>query len=740
MGQGGPVTGGAQGRITIDTSQLAAARAAVNAFATGTNTTLTGINSSIVKTQNSFAGLASAARQVAGAFGISFGVAGAVQLGKAAIAATEVATAYNRQAVAARNLAGSQGKLNSLLEVYGEATGGAVDDATALANVTKLMSVGFADNAGELDKFATAIRGISIAMGTSQDTVTQNLILELFTQRGARLDQLGLQYATVRARADELQAADSSLTQQMAYQNAVLEQANQRFGKLADSAEGAATGLEQAGKAAKNAQLSIGQVIGPGVNVAAAIYAGWLQRQTDLLMGEARAAQDLYAALQRLGGVNVPTGMAQRFIAGSAGRDASRHSRPAAAPDLTNSPEAQAIRLDWSQGIVDLEKQTHDDIIDEETSFGQSRAKTVADYARSVTRAEEDFGRQRLRENLDQLDAIQGVLRDATRREQSAAADLARSMAKSRSDSAEREVEIREDATKRLSELDANYEKERIKRAKDLSDDLLDAAGQLDAKQVYELQRNAAKQEEEAKEQHDDARQKIQAGLDERLDDERKSLDKSIHQQQEAYDRQIEQGREADRLRLEDMADDFTKRKAREDEDHTIQASRRAEDQAAQLAEMDTQHGLRLNQIRTHAIEERAALQEAADEALVEAQAADDATRKRQEAKEKHLEELWDKFHNHIGATLGETAPRTLPGGPVRAYASGGYVPNTGLAFLHSGEYVMPRSAVAAMSSTHNSRAVTVAPGAIVIQGTGMDADAIASRVIGRLTDYLEAA
>ena len=81
-------------------------------------------------------------------------------------------------------------------------------------------------------------------MGTSQDTVTQNLILELFTQRGARLDQLGLQYDQIRQRAEELQDADAQLTDQMAYQQAVLEQANERFGALATSSAGAATGVE----------------------------------------------------------------------------------------------------------------------------------------------------------------------------------------------------------------------------------------------------------------------------------------------------------------------------------------------------------------------------------------------------------------------------------------------------------------------------------------------------------------
>lgn len=225
--------------------------------------------------------------QALGAVGISVTVAGFVQLTKAAadylIQADALATSYRRQQVAATQLAGSQAQLNDLLRVYSAATGGALDDATALANVTQLLSVGFADSTEELDRFARAIRGISIATGRNQDFVTQNLILELFSQRGARLDQLALQYEKVQARADELRQADSRLTKEQAYQNAVLDQALERFGALATSQEGAATGAELASKAIANMRLELGKLAGPGVNIAGLLLADRIQQEINKL-------------------------------------------------------------------------------------------------------------------------------------------------------------------------------------------------------------------------------------------------------------------------------------------------------------------------------------------------------------------------------------------------------------------------------------------------------------------------
>jgi len=728
LAQGGANSGAAQGSITINTSQLAAARAAVNSFATGVNTTLTGINPAIVKTEASFGGLTGAANQLASAFGLSLSIGGAVQLGKMAVAASETATAYNRQAVAARTLAGSQDQLNARLAIYDKATGGVVDKATALTNVTKLMAVGFADTGIELEKFATVIRGISIAMGQSQDMVTQNLILELFTQRGARLDQLGLQYDKVKQRADELQASDSSLTAKIAYQNAVLEQATERFGKLGKSAEGQATGIEKAKKSSADFGLVVGQILGPTINAVGADFSRTLDRWQAGLQAAINLTKDLAQAVHLIA-PDVSATIGSRTGIGSNMRQSPK------SMDRSPLEGERQVHLDWAQGITDLNQQVHTDIIDEEKSFGASRAKTVADYSKSVARDEANYARGRLRANLDFLDSMADVAKDAARREAGAAADLARTMGSARDDGAARVADIRKESAKRLADIEESYAEDREKAARQHTDNLRDAARDLNAKAVADEQHKFAEQEDDAKKAHDKAVKDNNEQLKERLDDEAKSLAKSLKQQQDAYDRQLIEGRENDRLRLQDMKDAFAKQQERAAEDHAEQVKERAEDQAAQLAEMDTQHNLRLEQIANHAAADRLELDAQAKTDLLALGVRNAAWKKAAEDKEKAQEKLWDKFMEHVNGTLKEGRPNTPQIAPA-GFASGGFVPHDMIARVHRGEYVMPARQVTTMMG--GSRSLSFGNITVNVAGTNASAGDIANAVDQRIKQHME--
>lgn len=704
--------GAAQGSITINTTQAQQAVPVMQQVAAGINSAMAGVNTSTNKASASFGGLAGSVRGLAGAFGIGLGVGTISQLARAALAAEEVATAYDRQSVAARGLAGSQGQLNELLEVYERATGGAVDQVAALQNVTKLMSVGFADSSQELEQFATAIRGISIAMGTSQDTVTQNLILELFTQRGARLDQLGLQYDKVRQRADELAAADKGLNDQMAYQQAVLEQANQRFGKLADSAEGAATGMEKAATAWKNFRLEIGQTAQEPLDALGAGIALFIDFQAEKLRLWTNEL-DFYIKALRALGASMPwlTSFERDMVSSpSVTTDDSQQGLGRRRTGTRVIEGLAEAKLDWAKGVRDINKRLQDDIISQEESYGQQRADTIRNYQKGLGREERDFQRNRLRAELEQLDAIADVWKEATRREARAAEDLARSLAQSRADADESIAEAREDSNKRLAELEEDYQEDREKAARAHTKSLRDAAGRLDAKAIADLQYNYRLEEEEAKEAHDEQRKELAEALQERIDDEEKALEKSNRQAQEAHDRQLEDARVADRLRLEDMKADFAQRKAQEDEDRAIRLSDQAQDHADQLAQMDSAHTDRIAQIKRQAAEELEQHKIDHEAELVRLKAADAAMKERVLAREKILIDSWEKFWKKVQDDLDEansTTPRTMPGGPVKAFAQGGPVTQTGLALLHAGEFVVPAPMVAASNMGMGGRTVT---------------------------------
>lgn len=715
----------AVGKIIIDTSQPQTVPGIMQGVAQGINSAMGQVSAGSNQAAAGLSAMATAARGVAGAFGVGLGVQGLKQLADAAINATQLATAYNRQEIAARNLAGSQGRLNDLLEVYSRATGGAIDDATALANVTKLMGVGFADNAGELEKFATAIRGISVAMGQSQEYVTQNLILELFSQRGQRLDQLGLQYDKVKQRADELQAADSSLTDKQAYQNAVLEEAAKRYGALAKSAAGAATGLENAGKAAKNAELEIGKLIAAPVNAGGNALAVYIEGQIAMLRTYERAWQDLYAAMQRAIGISVPTGMQQRFIESSAGREAARHGGRGGNGVNPNQAEIDATKLDWGKGIQQLNNDTNQQLLQQNQSYQEQRADSERQYQNNVSRSAQDFAIARQREEQDLADSIARIHRDSAQREQQMAEDLARNIAQEEADSAEKIANAKADTAKQIAELDQDYEKDRLKRAKDLSDNLLDAASNLDARQVYELQRDAAKQEEEAKQAHDDRRDKLQKQLQERIDDESKSLAKSIAQQRDAYDRQIEQGRQADNQRIEDMKADLKKRQDQENADYNLRMDRLRQDHNDQLGEMDRQQSLRIQQIKDHATQERTQLDTEHESALIKLgihnQEWIDAETKLNNQALKLLEPLLEKGRSLI--LFPNAGSNTVP-----------------FPSMVGGNAPMPYSGVGGSTSySSGGRTISTGPISVTIQGTtGMGETQLKRVVVDAITEALE--
>jgi hypothetical protein len=105
-------------------------------------------------------GLGGAAQGLLGASILGVGVGAAASQGYQFLnQADQIATSYRRQSIAARELAGSQEKVNQLLNAYIVASGGAVDKATALAQVTKLQTLGFADNPQEVSRFTSGARG-----------------------------------------------------------------------------------------------------------------------------------------------------------------------------------------------------------------------------------------------------------------------------------------------------------------------------------------------------------------------------------------------------------------------------------------------------------------------------------------------------------------------------------------------------------------------------------------------------
>lgn len=727
---GGVSVGTAHGSIVIDTTSLAQAANTARLMGRQIEQALGKIDAPTRRAQSSLLELGGAVNQLAGAFGVSLGVAGAVQLGRTAIAAAETATAYRRQEVAARSLAGSQAQLNDLLRTYERATGGAIDRATALGDVTRLLAVGFADTTQELDQFARAARGIAVATGQSQDYIISQLQLAIANQSTLRLDQLGLGVAEVEQRIDDLRSANRGLTQEMAYQQAILGLAEEKFGDLADSAAAQASGMEQLARSWRNFRLEAGKVSGGLLGPIAEGAGIFLEIQTARLRAWSREL-DVYIRLLRQLGVAVPgfalTSTEREFVSSSAARDRGRHRIPGpvrravdTGPSFT-ADQTAAIN-EWAQERTAIEREVGRQINEAAADYGRQRAETIEEYQQLILRESQDYARQRQRQEQELARQIAEVQEEAAQQRVRMEAELARRVDQARADSAERVAgweedrqeaiaKVRADANERVLEMEEDFRRARERAERDHQDNLLGAAGRLDAFALQEEQRRFARQQQEAEEAHreqvSDTREAEQERIDElnkahqeRLRDEQRALDKQIRQAQEAHARQLADAAAADEERIRDMQEAFARQRAQEDEDRRIRLQRMAEDHQEQLQEMAEAHSLRVQQIQQHAADERQELEEAFLDRLDQLGLHNDdwleVQEKGQAASLRSFEDWWEEIDRKFRDTPsggGEVPQRAIP-----AFQSGGLMPTTGLAYLHRGEYVLNPQTTRALS------------------------------------------
>lgn len=725
-----------------------------------------------------------------GNYGIAAGLA-VNQAARFTIDAAQIATAYNRQNLAALQLAGSQAKLNSLMEVYDKDTGKIIPKAQEIADVTKLESLGFADNAKQLDTFTRAARGISLAQNEPQSAVNEQLTTAIISQRRQSLRALGLEYDQVKAREAELQKADKSLTDQQAYGQAVMDQAIQKFGGLATSADGAGTGLERLSKAWADYRLAVGQDAKNPINQGAGGIAGWLQAQTDTLNATEQARKTKnYRPVQGIadptkpatsaeitGGLRaeeadlgqafrqgigaffqrvilnsfLPTAQAQADYANK-----QKLAEPHAAPFVTAiggvvqgatpapsrfSGEGQEDALvSWNTKRVAIERESQAAVAAEARSWGNQRLEAERAYTKASVREAEDWSRQQSRTQEDFQESQSKNAAAFTKSQAREERDLGRSIAQAQADDADKVADIRKDSAKRALDIEKDYADQRAKAARDHSDKLLDAAGALDAKAVYQEQRQYAEQAADAEKAHGKQVKDNKDQLQERLDDEAKSLRKSIDQQRTALSqREADQAEDYDQSN-KDAQSQFTKEQTRAVQDRGVRLDRMATDQADQLTAIDNAHTANMAAIAKRTDDENKALQTILTDAGIYVKgfvdtSVDDAIT------------AYDKYYTHMDDLLsgkikpGDSADKGIPAtrSSPAGYATGGWVQRGGMALVHTGEYVMPAPRASAMASSAGNIGYSVVfqPGSIVVNEAD-DAERTANLVIDKINTAFE--
>lgn len=690
-----------------------------------------------------------------GGLGAGLGVYAGVQAGRAVVEASELATAYDRQRVAAERLAGSQAGLNALLDAYSRASGGAVDNVTALEQVVRLQATGFAKNAAQVERFVRGTRGSSIALGKPQDYITQEAQLAISNTSVKRLDQIGLGIAEVADKTEQLRDANKDLTREMAFGEAVITLLNEKYGTLSDTAEGQATSLEKLRKSWSDLRLEMGQNAQNPVNQAASFLNSILQNSIDNQKKRQPFREDFTNASSGMFGTSLfdmwgamtgRTGLqvrAQNALDSGMYRHGPRGDGPSG--DYVNpnisaparfSDDELATFADFQERRTQIEEQYNQERLRETENYEQQRATTVRNFAKQMAREEEDFARSRARSTRDYNKQIADFHEDSAKRDADMLEDYNDAVSK-----------MREDSEEKVADLQKKYNDDREKAEKDHLDRLMSAAGQLNAVAVLEERKRYRRENEER-----------EKAFQEQMNEARESLEEQKEEAREAYEERLQDAKEADEERLRDMQESRDQQLADEDEDRAIRNARAAEDHADQLEEMDRQHQLRLKQIADQAQAERDAWEKEFEQLLLDMGIYVKGLTEKEEERNKLIEEWFDKMidkmekdietQDRFARRRPEDVPEEVPAG----FANGGPVRRSGLANVHRGEFVLsrgmlsgrspiPASVAGAMISNSNSRRIDIAPGAINISSVpGDTAEYLADLVEDRLVAILERA
>lgn len=582
------------------------------------------------------------------AVGIGVGFEAIKRLGNMAFELAESAAQANRTRGAFDRLAAGVGQdANEMLAAMRTASRGMISDADLVLAANRAMLLGVADNTEKLTTLLDVARERGQAMGLSLSQAFNDLVTGLGRKSPLILDNLGIKggQQALEAYAASIGKTAAQLTdaqQQAVLFNHILRTSKPLLDANANASDDAATKFEQMGVKIENSKQKLGDLLlamgatdtldtfGEAIDKSIAqlqAFDGWLQQlKTDWdafsdSTGLSGALDALNTQLQRWNdftghiGFQIGTRSTDPWSkpnmtpnsgggggGGGFGSGRNGSSAPSSSGGFVPVPEAtidpaQVLRAqqDFARDLAAINRDAGKQILDAERDFGRQRAEAIRAYNLDIAREEEDFTRQRARQQRDYEAAIVRVIRDAQEREANIRADLDRQIGDARSE-----------ANKRLLKVDQDFAKQRERALRDHSDRLLDAAGRLDAKAIYEEQRNFARQQKDAEEAHEDQRKEIQESLQERIDQQRK-----------AAERQLEEARKADRQRLDDMRAALEQQRADEDEDRAIRKSRAEEDFQHQLEQQDIEQGLRIQQIRDNAAEQRTALQQAFNDEMI---------------------------------------------------------------------------------------------------------------------------
>lgn len=188
-----------------------------------------------------------AAKFVVGGFAALGGAAAAVQLGRFALDMAQLNVQAERSAFAFEHFSGGADQAAANLRAVQRASGGMLTTFEAQNIAVTAMTQGLASNSQELERITKIARGIVAVSPIINDleSAFSQLGLTIANQSMMRLDQLGTSASELKPKIEALKEANSSLTSEMAFQQALLDTLESKFDPLTDAVINQASGVER---------------------------------------------------------------------------------------------------------------------------------------------------------------------------------------------------------------------------------------------------------------------------------------------------------------------------------------------------------------------------------------------------------------------------------------------------------------------------------------------------------------
>lgn len=225
----------------------------------------------------------SASFDLAGAFRVLGAATAVVKFAQMAGELGQLGESAQRSGLYFEAFSGSSQTAAENLKAMQAATGGALTSVQSMQAASKLLSMGLASNAAELEKVAHMAVMLGGDTRSASEAINEFSLL-LANQSILRLDTFGISGARVRERIEELMAANKDLSRETAFMNVVMAEGAAKVKLLEDAGVKAATSTDQLKASVAELKIAIGSLLAMPVK----------NLQTDL----ANAANGVAAALQ----------------------------------------------------------------------------------------------------------------------------------------------------------------------------------------------------------------------------------------------------------------------------------------------------------------------------------------------------------------------------------------------------------------------------------------------------------